>query len=157
MQRKNGFIYGLDLSLSNSGVAICDDISKKFVHISSISTNSKDNYPDRLKTIADAIQELSGKYPPKIVVFESGFYRYPKSTQALYRVQGAVMYILSDYDQLFYPPSTIKKVVCGKGNASKELVQKSVLRQFPNLEFENMDQSDAVAVVITYLKEDGNG
>ena len=33
-----GYIYGLDLSMSNTGVSIYDTEIKKFVHVSSITT-----------------------------------------------------------------------------------------------------------------------
>lgn len=153
---KNKYIYGLDLSLSNSGIAIFNfDGLPEFV--GSVATKSSDKYPTRLKIIADEIIRLTEKYPPKIAAFESGFYRFPASTQALYRVQGVLMYLLHDVEQFFYPPSKVKKIVTGKGNASKKSVQEFVKHRFPELEFDNTDQSDAVGVIIAYLESDFNG
>lgn len=144
------FVYGLDLSLSNSGIAIFNEKGRP-LNVFSIPTSAKLSIPKRLKTIADSLLETIDKYTPIVVVFESGFYRYVSSTQALYRVSGVAMYIFSDYPQYFYPPSTIKKTICGYGNATKGDVRERIIEAFPALNIENEDQSDAIGVGLTYF------
>lgn len=144
------FVYGLDLSLSNSGVAIFEEKGKP-VCVFSIPTAPKFSIAERLKVIGDGFLGYIDEYPPSVVAFESGFYRYVPSTQALYRVSGVAIYIFSNYPQFFYPPSTIKKTICGKGNATKDEVRNRIIEAFPFLNIENEDQSDALGVGLTYF------
>ena len=146
-------IWAMDLSLSNTG--LCVFVKSKPIGVFSVSTSSKKEHKDRLKDIADFVLEKIIQYPPNLIVFESGFTRHHKSTQALYKVLGVVSYLLSDYEQMFYAPSTIKKVVCGNGRASKDNVYNAVLKRYPKLQMANNDESDAVAVGMCYFLEEG--
>ena len=147
-------ILGVDLSLSNTGVAIFS-VNGKPLKVMSISTNSKQERSERLREIGQAIIEIKNNYNLLEVAIEQGFYRYATSTQTLYQVQGILLYLLYDIPCHFYAPSTIKKVVTGKGNASKAKVREIVSEIFPDLQFEDSDQSDAVAVVIAHLIKKG--
>jgi len=144
------YVWGLDLSLSNSGMAIftMQGIPKVCFNI---PTSPKLIYSQRLKIIGDKILETIETYPPSIIVFEQGFYKFIRATQALYRVQGTVMYLLADCEQYFYSPATIKKVVVGSGRASKEEVKTKIEKLYPDLIVSNLDQSDAVATGLTYF------
>lgn len=146
----------LDLSLTNTGIAIFDN-NQNIIHIDNATTDSKDCYPLRLKIIFDKIKELANKYLPSVVVIEKGFTRFHASTQALFRVQGVVMLALYNHLQVFYSPSTIKKCITGKGNASKDAVLQEVIKIYPDVEIKNTDQSDAIAVGITYFRKSKNG
>ena len=151
MTKKNTpYIWGLDLSLTSTGGAIFN-FKGKPEHIFSIQTDSKMEYGCRLKTIVDHLLIVKKEFPTSTIVLENGFFRFVLSTEALYRVQGAVMYAFSDCNQIFYPPSTVKKTVAGKGTSKKEEVQRSVLDRYPDLVFANNDESDAVAVGLTYF------
>lgn len=151
---KNEYILALDLSLSNSGVTVFNSDGLPEC-ITSISTDSRSERGKRLKFIGDELQKIIDKYPIKEVAIEKGFSRYNKSTAALYQVQGVALYVLNDYPAFFYPSSSIKKLIAGKGNASKQSVQEAVLKRYPDIEFDDLDQSDSVAVGIFYLIEKG--
>jgi Holliday junction resolvasome RuvABC endonuclease subunit len=142
----------LDLSLSNTGIAIFDE-EENVIELGSAPTNRKDSYAVRLKTIADRVQYFASKYLLSTVVIERGFTKFHASTQALFRVQGAVMLVLYKYPQIFYSPTTIKKCLSGKGNASKDLILEKVLKIYPTVEVSNTDESDAIAVGVTYFKK----
>ena len=144
------YIFGVDLSLSNSGVCIFD-YGGNPVEILSIPTDPKLNRKDRLKIIGDAFLKLREKYETNLIIFEAGFSRHIKSTQALYAVKGLVMYLFADCEQEEYAPLTVKKVLTGTGKADKDAVQKYVLERFPDIEFKNKDESDAVATILTYF------
>ncbi len=159
MQNEEKVLMAVDLSLSNTGVAIFD-LNENIVNISSISTDSKEEHPKRIRKIVDEILDLANKFKPMVIVLEKGFFRFAASSAALNRVQGAIMYVLHNYDMVFYSPSTIKKAVSGKGNSSKEIVKESVLKKYPDLTLNNLDESDACAIGMTYFikgrdKEDG--
>ncbi len=154
MQNEEKVLMAVDLSLSNTGVAIFS-LDGKPIKVISISTDSKKERGERLKEIADGIIEIKQGYNLEEIVIEQGFSRYALSTQALYNVQGVILYLLCEYPHFFYAPSTIKKVITGKGNASKAKVQEIVSEIFPDLKIEDNDQSDAVAAGIAHLIEKG--
>lgn len=145
------YLWGLDLSMSNSGIVIFNIDTFEPVHITSIKTNDKQEHGERLHTQREFVKELINKYPPYEVAIEKGFTRFNNATQTIYRVVGVFNEILHKYNQYYYAATTIKKLVGGNGKASKELVQKSILKKYPNIEFDNEDQSDAFGVCISHL------
>lgn len=147
---ENKFIYALDISLSNTGLSIFTEKGNP-IKIISISTSPKDKHPQRLKVIADSIYELRKVYSPLVMIFESGFYRFSASTQAIYKVIGLIQFLFNDIEQYAYAPSTIRKIICGNGKANKEDVEKAVLKVWPNLSFSDNDQSDSCGVGLCYL------
>jgi len=154
MQNEEKVLMAVDLSLSNTGIALFT-YNGKPLKILSISTNSKEERSKRLREIGQAIIDIKNNYNLSEIVIEQGFYRYATSTQTLYQVQGVLLYLLHEYPHYFYAPSTIKKIVTGKGNASKLKVQEIISQVFPLLEFEDTDQSDAVAVALAHMIKTG--
>lgn len=47
------------------------------------------------------------------------------------------------------PPTVVKKVITGKGNAKKEVVRR-ILEESYNFQFKNDDESDAMALLVAY-------
>lgn len=154
--KKITYVYALDLSLNSTGIAIFTN-DGKMVTCSTIDTNALSETKLKLRAIGDIFEFLIKQYPPKSVVIEQGFTRYNKSTQQLYRVHGLVNYIFSDYEQLYYPASLIKKVVTGRGNASKEEVRDCILKEYPKIKFGSFDESDAFALGITHFRKENHG
>ncbi len=147
----NKYIYGIDPSMSCTGIAIFNLNKKEPVLITSIKTNSKDTYGIRLHTIRNYIKELINEYKPCEVALERGFSRFHTATQVSYRVHGVIQELLKQYPQYYYPPTTIKMLITGKGNASKETVQNYILKTYPSINFNNNDESDACGVAICHL------
>jgi len=145
------YIYGLDLSLSCTGIAIFEE-NGNLVKTLSVPTSPKDGeHGKRLKIIADKLLELKKQYPPNLIVLESGFSRHAASTQAIFKTHGISEYIFYDVKIIKFAPSTIKKIITGNGRSDKQQVQDFVLKKFPNIIFENMDQSDSVAIGLSYF------
>lgn len=151
---KKTYIYGLDLSLNSSGVCIFTN-DGDFVEAITIDTNSEKESKLKLKIIGTTLLNLMKKYPPNYVVIEQGFTRYNPSSQALFRVQGVASFLFCDYDQIFYPASTIKKLVGGKGNMSKLEIYDAIKTKYPHVALKNFDESDAFAVVETHFLKRG--
>lgn len=151
------YIYGLDISMSNTGVTIIDEETHKVVYIGSIGTNvSKFNklpieykHGKRLRHHFNEINKLIKKYPPSVAVIERGFSRFNNATQILFRVHGVYGMAFSEVPNYYYPPTDVKKTIY-KGNASKEELA-NVISKRMKLKFKNEDESDSTAVALTYL------
>lgn len=147
------YIWGLDLSMSDSGVVILKD--SKPVFIGNIPTNDKETHGERLKHIYDYMSELKKKYPPEVVCIERGFSRFNTSTAVLYRVHGIINMLFYDIKQIYYPPKKVKESIVS-GKAKKEEIMKGILELYPDVQFQNDNESDAFAVALTYIvKEKG--
>lgn len=144
------FLYGLDLAMGCSGVTIFNLDTLEPVHISSIKTSDKDTHGKRLKNIADTLIGFRKSYQPSIIVIERAFSRFNTSTAAIYKVHGVTNYLFHDIEQIYYPPKTVKESVI-KGDATKQFVRDMVQVAYPNVKFENEDESDSFAVALTYM------
>lgn len=151
---ENKYIYALDLSLNNTGIAIFTN-NGVFVECSSISTTEEKDIRGKLVIIANEYKKYMKAYPVDKVIMEQGFTRYNISTQMIFRCVGITNLIFSDYEQISIPASTVKKIITGKGNATKEEVQNYILKMYPKIKFQNYDESDAVSVGIAYFRKEG--
>jgi len=124
------------------------------VLIDSIPTKKSQSHGKRLKVIAIKMAELKTNYPTKTIVIERGFSRFNMATQVIYRVHGVTNLIFHDCEQIYYPPKTVKEAILG-GNATKKQVQEEIKKRYPDLVFKNDDESDSVAVGITYFIKTG--
>jgi len=148
------YVYALDLSQNSSGVCIFTN-DGEFVKVFTIDTNSEKETKLKLKIIGNKFVETMKEYPPDIVVIEQGFTLYNPSTQAIFRTHGLVNYLFSEQEQIYYPASTVKKIVGGKGNMTKEEIHNAILKKYPKLKFKNYDESDAYSVGLTYFIKKG--
>lgn len=144
------YLYGLDLSLSNTGIAIIDLNTYDPILVDSVKTNAKLEHKDRLKQITDKFDELVEKYPPSVVAIENGFVQHNNATKVLFKVRGIAERWFADVPQFFYAPTTIKAAIFD-GKAKKELVRKKLESEYPDIEFKNEDESDALGIAVTHL------
>jgi Holliday junction resolvasome RuvABC endonuclease subunit len=150
------YLYGLDLSLSNTGIAIVDLDSYKPILVDSIKTkqnknlNEYDDHKERIKLITDKFDELIHTYKPEIVTIEYPFVRFNKATKAVMKVHGVAQRWFYEYQQIYYAPTTLKSTIV-HGKASKTQLQERLLKEYPYIEFKNEDESDALACCVTYL------
>lgn len=147
-------IIAIDISLSSSGVAIFSQ-DGKIKKLLTVETDSKSGTQIRLKKIADEMNKIKKEFNPKIVVLEQGFSRFNVSTQQLFRCHGLINYIFWDIEQVYYHSTTIRKVVYGKGNIKKEVLRDFILEKHKDIEFRNLDESDAVGVGLCFFKDRG--
>jgi len=148
------YVYALDLSQNSSGVCIFTN-DGKFVRAFTIDTNGEKETKLKLKIIGNKFKEIAKEYPPDIIILEQGFTLYNPSTQAIFRVHGLVNFLFADFEQIYYPASTVKKVVGGKGNMTKEEIYYAIKEKYPKVRLQNYDESDAFAVGLTYLIKKG--
>lgn len=148
------YIYALDLSLNSTGICIFKD-DGSFIEALTIDTNSEKETKLKLRKIGEEFKSLVKKYKPNKILIEQGFSMFNLSTQRLFMVHGLVSYIFSEYEQIYYPPTVIKKLLTGKGNSKKERVREEILRRYPDIVFKNLDESDAFSVGETYFIKQG--
>lgn len=146
------YIYGLDLSISCTGVAVLDIETEECVYIGSIKTNAKEKHGERLHQIREELKQIKKDYPPYIIAIERGFTRFNNATQVLYRVHGVVNELFYNLYQVYYTPKEVKLKIANKGNATKNLVKMAVRNKY-NIAIKNDDESDALAVAIVGLKD----
>lgn len=157
MSTKNKFLYGLDISLSCTGVAIYDLEKREFVFIGSFSTAhikaQKNRYHNALKLreLGSWLESLIEQYPPFYVAIEKGFSQFNIATQVLFRAHGVINLIFWDYPQKYYPVLSVKEYVV-HGKATKEDLKNTINTKY-NYIFKNEDESDAFSVALAALIE----
>lgn len=160
------YLWGLDISLKNTGIAIYNLDAEEFIRIDSFSTEkiyATRQYKGynlhglKLRKITDWIVGLMNEYPPSLVAIERGFSRFNNETQAIFRAFGVIQCLLWNKPQTLYPPKSVKSAIV-HGNATKEDVANAILTSAKYnyiSSFNNEDESDATAVAITYLIDKG--
>lgn len=107
--------------------------------------------------IFDRICELAKN--ADVFVRERGFSRFKTGTQTLFKVVGAADMALWKTKQTVFdeiPPATVKKLIAGKGNATKEEVAAALPPIVGYRHYACDDESDAVAVGIAwYISKKG--
>jgi Holliday junction resolvasome RuvABC endonuclease subunit len=152
---KDNYIFAFDLSLSCSGITIFSNDGTP-VLVTSIDTKSEKETSGKLKLIADKVLELKDKYKTNLIVLENGFTRFNTSTQQIYRVHGLINYLFWDIEQIYYAPTTVKKVVGGRGNMDKKEIRDVVMSKYSDVEFKNYDESDSFSVGLCYFMKRDN-
>ena len=150
---KKTYIYALDLSLNSTGICLFTN-DGRFVKSLTIDSHSKKETKLKLSMIGIEFLNLIKQYPPSIIVIEQGFSLFNASTQALFKVHGLINYLFAQYEQVYYPASTVKKVITGKGNAKKEEVRDAIIKNY-SITFNNLDESDAFGTGMTYFIKKG--
>lgn len=172
------YIWGLDLSLECTGLAIFDFHEDKFVAIDHCYTGKVKPLTDgldllslRLHLISQVIDKYMVKFPPSMVGIERLFI-HPKhklSAEVNYRVHGVINKMLYDIPQIYYPPTTLKATII-KGNLPKPYIKHSLLSEFDHLKkmfnhenygtrknpkWADEDEADAVSACVTLMEKNG--
>jgi Holliday junction resolvasome RuvABC endonuclease subunit len=148
------YIWAFDISMSRTGISIFSN-DGTIQYICSIETKSSDNHQTRLKLIGKELLKLRKLYKPERIVCEAGFTRFNLSTQSIYKCHGVVNYLFSDVEQIYFAPMSIKKIVGGKGNMTKDEIKDVIVNKYPNINFDNLDESDSFSVGLCYFIKNG--
>jgi len=110
------------------------------------------------KRISLKLAELKhSQYQINIISLEKTFHGCnPQTTLRLGEVRGAILLTLASYNVIDIQATTVKKLIAGKGNASKDAVRKAALNLIgePNLEI-GYDEADAIAIALAGLYKAG--
>jgi Holliday junction resolvasome RuvABC endonuclease subunit len=153
-EKDKKYVLSLDLSLSQSGGCIFEENGNP-ISVFSIPTSQKLTTGERLKIIADKLFEKKDFFNLNAVVLEAGFSRFSISTQQLYKVHGIASYVFYDIEQIYFAPSSIKKIVGGSGKTDKKEIRRIVEEKYSYLDISNEDESDAVSIGMAYFMTKG--
>lgn len=155
-------VIALDLSMNCTGYAVVDfaDGKVNLIKKGIIKAKAKESHGQRLKRQYDTLKVLRELYPDAVIVKESLHYGRAKTSAILAKVHGVVDLLFNEETIHEYPAVTIKRIIANDGKAKKQEVMdavRSVLARhgIMNVEFKTDDESDAVAVALTYLAEKG--
>lgn len=163
--KEKKWTYYMDASTTNTGVVLVCLESREamitnldFSRFKNNPTLSKaDNLYFKLRFIKEKLDKFTQQYPPNGSIILEGIFIQPKymnSSEALLKLHGFLMGYFMGSDFSFIPPSSIKKAITGKGNSSKNIVRKT-LEETYDIQFDNNDQSDAFAVMMTHFMKQG--
>lgn len=142
--------------MSTSGIAIFDMDTLEPVLVTSITTDEKTEHGHRLNEQRNYMKEIATEYTPTVIFIEKGFTRHNTATQVIFRTVGVYNELLRHFPQEYLAPSTVKKAITGNGRAPKDLLQQVLSERYPEISFNNEDESDAVGVVLCGLIQQYN-
>jgi len=150
------YILGIDPSLSSTGLAVITP--DEVIATTSIKTKPYRKYGKtldtsiRLKYIADQILTFSQRYTISLIGIESP--SYGSRSSAVSELGGLFYIVLNrltevyDYEIILsIRPTTMKKHITGRGNATKEEVRNALCAQKYSY-----DESDAIGIATTAYK-----
>lgn len=108
--------------------------------------------------ILSEIEEHLSDHTVDVYVRERGLSRFNAEVQALFRVVGISDLVAwrSSHDAFFeLAPASVKKLITGNGKASKEQVASCLETYIGNQDYLSDDESDACAVGIAWLIDNG--
>lgn len=132
-----GYVVGLDLSLTSTGIAALDvGGGALFTHAVRSKGTKADRLPQntaRLRDLAGRITAAVRRVDPDLVVVESALFSSHQDSSAHRRA--GLWWLVVDTLDAAYPvvaaaPTTVKKFATGKGNADKSAVLLAVARRW---------------------------
>ena len=154
---------GLDLSITSTGLAVVEFLGdRKFRLITKktiaprLPLKGFDRRVDSIETFKLACATFEEIQRCKFFVIENYSFGSPGRITDLAELGGLYKYYISEglkkgFDLI--PPQTVKKQVTGNGRSDKIAVReglKNFLINYDEINWENYDESDAVAVAIAY-------
>ncbi len=153
-------ILGIDPGLNTTGYAVLESSSSgpRIVEagvIRSTEGRTKADMAKRLRTLYDGLVEIVEQLTPSVMVVEQLYahYKHPRTAILMGHARG-VIYLagaMRDLPVVSYSATRIKKTITGAGRASKDQMQRTMLREFglPKLP-EPADVADALAVALCH-------
>ena len=147
-------ILGIDPGSRLTGFGVVDLVDDRARFVASGAVRTADGeFPDRLRQIFEAVEQLVSEYEPQELAIESVFvHKNAGSALKLGHARAAALCAtfsasLSVHE---YAPREIKQAVTGTGNATKEQVQHMVVRLLGLDGTPSADASDALAAALCH-------
>ena len=152
-------ILGIDPGLANTGWAVIEVVQggqPAVIETGLITTDNKTIQAQRIAVIVTNIVAVMERFDAEHVAMERVFVG-PRNMRAVETAEviGALRYRLwlDGFHVVDYAPTTVKKTVTGKGNATKGAVAAGVARIIGHRAFISNHESDAIAVALTHWRK----
>jgi|SRR5579859_209051 len=150
---------GIDPGLVRTGWAIVEPVGSRPVVLAHgvITPPTSADLPARLADGARQLRQVLTSYQPDLVALEEVFTapRHPRSALLMAHMRGAICLVLEEAGVpiLALTATTVKQRLTSSGHASKEQVQRMVLRLTGREATERMrlDETDAIALALAGL------
>lgn len=141
------------------GVVKCEEDSFSLVACGVIRLSSRQGFPERIKLIYDKLEGLIVTNSPARLALETAYVnRNAQSALKLGQVRGAIVALAmnSGLELHEYAPREVKKMLTGRGGASKDQVA-YMARHFLNIcePVKPYDITDALGIALCDLLHDG--
>jgi len=157
MNYNSSLILGVDPGLEKTGYGLVSVDGNEEKLIEGGVVRSKIGIPieDRLVSIFKGISEVITEFKPSVVVIEELYVHksYPKTAMIIGYVRGIILMTarLNSISVVSYPATTIKKFLTGNGRASKQQVQKMIMKRLKINKVPSPDDvSDALATALCH-------
>ena len=142
---------GVDPGLKNTGWGLIECMQNKEMYISHgvIKTKNTKHLGFRLNLIYEGLINIIEKFQPNHIAVEKIFSNTnPQSTLKLGKARGIVFLVAAqkEIEVSEYSPNTVKKNLVGYGHASKFQMIEMINRIYSELNIEDDDSADALAV-----------
>lgn len=150
-------VLGVDPGLTRLGFGVVEEQGGALTALASgtIRTPADRSVPFRLRELADAVNEVVGRFKPDAVALERVYLKLnAKSAVPAIQAAGVTMAAAAaaGAEVAEFSASQVKLSVVGSGSASKDQVRfmvKALVGGSP--EFDSPDAADAIAIAICYL------
>ncbi len=154
MTKGNSIVFGIDPGSKFTGWGVVASANDMFEYLASgvIDVHNTKDLPARFHAIYVQISALIMKYKPDIVAIEDTFaHKYFKASLVLAQVQA--LCILAAHQTgckvELVQSKSVKKIITGNGNAEKMFVNQAMTLLIPNISFDTLDASDALAIALS--------
>jgi len=149
-------VIGIDPGLNYTGWGVISSAGPNMSYLGSgvCKTNSKDELSVRLVSILEQLREVLSSFDLQSAAIEKTFVKSdPAAALKLGQARAAAIISLGERNLRVaeYSPNYIKKVVVGRGHATKEDIKRMISIQFPRIKLESSDESDAIAIALCHL------
>ena len=149
-------ILGIDPGTATTGFGIIQSVKKSsdfsLVDFGVVSTNKKLSDAERLKILADDIEDLLKKFKPDALGIEKLFFTTnQKTVMTVSQARGVILLIAQTHRiPIFeFTPLQVKSFICGYGKAEKKQVQYVVQKTFKLKSVPKPDDAaDALAIAL---------
>jgi crossover junction endodeoxyribonuclease RuvC len=150
-------ILGIDPGTIRMGVGLItsEKDEMQIVLAETIKTHSKRPISERLKQLYQSLSEIFQIYRPDEVALESVLFSKDfRSAIKIGEARAIAMLVSSQFSVPIceYSPTSVKKAVCGNGQAKKHQVQFMIRSLFKLRQTPEVDTSDGLALAVCHLR-----
>ncbi|MCM8784111.1 MAG: crossover junction endodeoxyribonuclease RuvC [Candidatus Omnitrophica bacterium] len=151
-------ILGIDPGLNITGYGLVEanlNFNPRILEAGVIKTTQKFSLSQKIGKIYQGVKKLVEEFHPDAIVLEELYshYRHPKTAILMGHARGVISLVAEEKQipLIGYSSTRVKKAICGRGNATKEQIQRMIqyllgLEQTP----QPKDVSDALALALAH-------